>query len=203
MFEFQEKCGLKLVKELVEGEKNLSRIYGFILYTRENPYVVKVLQDDAFWNALNSISGSNWPIFAVRPLHEGQRVIKGSGHGCIGYLVPTWDEPEANLPVLKDFGLNSSEDLPLFVAFMWDDNDQLNEITIPIRGVDVDTTYNSIETIVKAITRVEKDVLPEYKQTVSVFRNVKSEIESLEFKYKIINRGRILNRFADFLKMFI
>lgn len=203
MFEFQEDCGLKLVRDLVEGEKNLSRIYGFILYTRKNPYVAKVLRDDDFWNALNSISDSNWPIFAARPLHEGRKVTKGGGPGHIGFLVSTWDEPDENLPVLKDFGLSSSEELPLFVAFMWDDNDELNEIAIPIRGTDVETTYNSIEAIVTAITNVEKEVLTENKQTVNVFRNVKSELESMEFKYKIIKRGRILKKFADFLSVFV
>lgn len=203
MFEFQENCGLKLVKDLVEGEENLSRIYGFILYTEASPYVVKVLQDDAFWDALNSISGSNWPIFAVRPLRRGQRSIKGYSPRVMSYLVPTWDEPKGNLSVLSDFGLKSSEDLPLFIAFMWDDNDQLNEIAIPIRGNDVDSTYQSLETIVKTIAQVECEVLPQYKQSINVFRNVKSELESMEFKYKLIERGRIVKRIADFLSSYL
>ena len=203
MFEFQKDCGLQLIKELVSGDKNLSRIYGFILYTDQNPYVVKVLQDDAFWNALNSISGSSWPIFAVKPLRKGEYVTKGGGGNGIGFLVYTWKEPNENLQVLSDFGLTSTEKLPLFVAFMWDDNDELNEVAIQIRGTDMDSTYHSLEEIVKVITGAVNAVLPEYKQTVNVFRNVKTVLESLDFKYKAIRRGKIAKRIADFLSVFI
>ena len=203
MVEFQKDCGLHLIKDLVSGDKNISRIYGFILYTDQNPYVVKVLQDNVFWNALNSISGSNWPIFAVRPLREGEYVTKGGGMNSIGFLVSTWKEPNENLQVLSDFGLCSSKNLPLFVAFMWDDSDELNEVAIQIRGTDKDSTYHSLEEIVKVITRAENAVLPEYKQTVNVFRNVKTELESLNFKFKAIQRGKIAKRIADFLSVFI
>ena len=203
MFEFQKDCGLQLVKDLVSEDKNLSRIYGFIIYTDQNPYVVKVLQDEEFWNALNSISGSNWPIFAVRPLRKGKYVTQGVGKNSIGFRVSTWKEPNENLQVLRDFGLTSTEQLPLFVAFMWDDNDELNEVAIQIRGKDKDSTYHSLEEIVKVITRAENAVLPEYKQSVNVFRNVKTALESLEFKYKAIQRGKIAKRIADFLSVFI
>lgn len=200
MFDFQRDCGLKVIKGLVSGE-NLSRIYGFILYTEQNPYVVKVLQDNAFWNALDSISGCNWPIFAVRPLQPGQNVIKGGRYG-LGMLVSVWDEPTENIPVLLDFGLKDSEELPLFVVFMWDDQDELNEVAIPIRGTDVDSTYRSLEEIVKVISVTEKNILPQYKQTVSVFRNVKAALEALDFKYKAVQRGKILKKIADLLSVF-
>ena len=72
MFPFEKECGLKIIKELVKGDKTLSRIYGFILYTDKDPYVAKVLRDEDFWNALDSISGANWPIFSVRPLRKGK-----------------------------------------------------------------------------------------------------------------------------------
>lgn len=102
----------------------------------------------------------------------------------------------------SDFGLTSTEQLPLFVAFMWDDNDELNEVAIQIRGTDTDSTYNSLEEIVKVITRAENAVLPEYKQTVNVFRNVRAELESLDFKFKAIQRGKIAKRIVDFLGVF-
>lgn len=59
MFSFEKECGLEIIKDLVKGDKTLSRIYGFILYTDQDPYVVKVLRDEDFWNALNSLSGAN------------------------------------------------------------------------------------------------------------------------------------------------
>ena len=203
MFEFQQECGLELIKDLVKDEENLSRIYGFILYTEKDPYVAKVLRDEDFWNALNTISGSNWPIFAVRPLREkqfGAPYTRGE-YQMIGFMV-AMDEPKGNIPIIKDFGLENTSDLPLFVAFMWDDNDNLNEVTIPIQGNSIDTVYHSIEEIVRAIARVENAILPEYKGSVNVFRNVKMELEHIRMKHTIIERGRILKKIADFCSVF-
>ena len=50
--------------------------------------VIKVLRDDDFWNALDSISGVNWPIFAVRLLSMGSYKIPFYGSNCSHYMVP-------------------------------------------------------------------------------------------------------------------
>lgn len=202
MFDFQKECGLKLIKDLVEGEENISRIYGFILYTEQDPYVIKVLQDDDFWNSLDSISGNNWPIFSARPLKKGQMEVKGAGQGFVSFLVPTWHEPQHNWPILHEFGLDSSEDLPLFIAFMWDDNDELNQISVPIRGDSINSVYASIKEIVKTISRVERDILPEFKRSVNVFRNVENELKALNYKYRVKRMGKIMQRIADFFSVF-
>lgn len=203
MFDFEKTCGLKLIKDLVGEDKNISRIYGFILYTEKDPYVAKVLRDEDFWNALDSISGANWPIFAVRPLRKGQYKMPSTSRNVISYMMPTWDEPRTNMPVLHDFGMKDSENLPLFMAFMWDDQDELNQIAISITGSDVDSVYHSIEEIVKAITRVESEVSPQYKRSVNVFRNVVTEINALNFRHKVIQRGKIAYRISEYLDIFV
>lgn len=204
MVPFEKECGLKIIKDLVKGDKTLSRIYGFILYTDKDPYVAKVLRDEDFWNALNSISGTNWPIFAVRPLRKGHYSIPSSGSSdMINYMVPTWDEPRANMQVLRDFGLKDTGNLPLFVAFMWDDTDELNQVAIPIEGKDIDTVYNSIEEIVKVVTKAESEVLPQYKGTVNVLRNIVTELKTLEFRHSVIKRGKIAFRLSEYLGLFV
>ena len=204
MVDFQEDCGLELVKNLVEGDSNLSRIYGFILYTEQDPYVAKVLRDDDFWNALDSISGANWPIFAARPLVKGFYKSPSSNDlNSIGFMVRTWTEPSSNMPVLLDFGLKNTENLPLFVVFMWDDNDELNQVAIPITGRTVDAVYHSIEEIVKAITKTEAAVEPKYKRTVNVFRNIVTELEALKFKHMVLQRGKIASHIYEFLNSFV
>ena len=203
MFDFEKTCGLKLIKDLVGEDKNISRIYGFILYTEKDPYVAKVLRDEDFWNALYCISGANWPIFAVRPLRKGKYKMPSTSGNVISYMMPTWDEPRTNMPVLHDFGMKDSENLPLFMAFMWDDQDELNQIAISITGSDVDSVYHSIEEIVKAITRVESEVLPQYKRSVNVFRNVVTEMKALNFRHKVIQRGKIAYRISEYLGIFV
>lgn len=202
MFPIQAKCGLDVVKDYVHNT-NTSRIYGFILYTKQNPYVAKVLRDNDFWDALDEKSGKNWPVFAVRPLDKGYYDTNTpSNPNTIGFMVQTWTEPSANKEILHEFGLSSSEDLPCFVAFMWDDNDNLQSITIPIVGKDVDSVFLSIETIVKIISDTEQRILPQYKRNVEVFRNVADELNALKFRYKMKSLGKITKMLSDFLGVF-
>ena len=203
MFDFQKDCGLQVIKELVKGDTNISRIYGFILYSEKDPYVAKVLRDEDFWKSLDAISGANWPIFAARPLQKGFFTTKGFTPNGIGMLIQTWDEPIVNNTVLDYFGLQDSQDLPLFVAFMWDDNDNLNQVSIHINGNSVDSAYSSLKEIVTVISNVEAAILPEYKGTVNVFRNVKTAIEALDWRMKAANRGKVVAKIADFLRVFI
>lgn len=202
MFDLQKECGLRVIKDLVKGDKTLSRIFGFILYTDKDPYITKVLSDQTFWNALNSISGTNWPIFAARPLQKGYYSYSGGRPGGAGFMVQTWTEPKGNLPILRDFGLKNSDELPLFVAFMWDDEDELHEATICIEGKTTDETYESLKNIVTAITKVEDAILPEYKGSVNVFRNVETEIDAMKFKRRTIMGAEIVKKFKDLLSMF-
>lgn len=203
MFDFQKDCGLQVIKELVKGDTNISRIYGFILYSEKDPYVAKVLRDEDFWKSLDAISGANWPIFAARPLQKGFFTTKGFTPNGIGMLIQTWDEPIVNNTVLDYFGLQDSRDLPLFVAFMWDDNDNLNQVSIHINGNSVDSAYSSLKEIVTVISNVEAAILPEYKGTVNVFRNVNTAIEALDWRMKAANRGKVVAKIADFLSVFI
>ena len=107
------------------------------------------------------------------------------------------------MQVLRDFGLENTESLPLFVAFMWDDTDELNQVTIPIQGKNKDAVYNSIEEIVKVITKAEAEVLPQYKGTVNVFRNIVAELDAMKFRHTVIKRGKIAYRLSEFLSVFV
>lgn len=206
MFEFEEECGLHVIKDLVK-DSNDSRIYGFILYTDADSYVCKVLKDNDFWTALDKISGSNWPVFAVRPLdklqfmQQSMRFSKAQGPS-VSYMVNTSSKADSNLPIIRDFGLDVDNNLPCFVVFMWDDNDELQQMIINIEGRDIDSVYHSIEEIIKAVTNAEKAVEPQYKRTVNVFRNVISELEGLNFRHKFIRRGKIVNKMAEYLMLF-
>ncbi len=193
MLDFKAQCGLKLVKELVLGDKNLSRIYGFILYTERDDCVVNALNDKAFWNSLDSISGDNWPIFAVRPLLPGHWESSGGGRAnSIGFIVTKYVEPDSNKTILQEFNIEDGRELPLFVAFMWNDNDIIEKIAVPIDGQNVDTVRNSLKTIVNTITDVENKIEPQYKQTESVFREVKEALEAQQFKPQVMKVAKVI-----------
>lgn len=185
MIDFQEKTGLKVIKDLVSGEKNLSRIYGFILYTEKDDDVIEALNKQSFWDALDSISGDNWPIFAVRPLLPGEwKTYGGGGRNSMSFMVSKYVEPESNKSILEEFNLKDGSELPLFVAFMWDNEDKINQIAVPIDDRDETSVRHSLKTIVNTITEVERRIAPEYKQTDAVFREVKQALEAQQFQPK-------------------
>lgn len=203
MYPLQKENGLELIKDNVK-DANTSRIYGFILYTDSDPYVKKVLRDDDFWDALDEKSGPNWPIFAVRPITKEKSGIKAlSNPKMIGFMVPESERKTSNETILKNFGLSSAKDLPCFVAFMWDDNDKLQSISVPIRGNNIDDCFDSIREIVVLITEAEKKVLPEYKRNVELFHIVADELKALQTRYTIKSIGRITKKFYDFFSSFI
>ena len=65
---------------------------------------------------------------------------------------------------------------------MWDDNNQLRQIDWKVNDYSIETAYNSIKEVVELISKAEQEILPEYKMSTSVFRQVKSEIEGSKFR---------------------
>ena len=43
-----------------------ANIFGFIAYSERNPYVIKVLQDNVFWQSLNART-EGWILYAIKP----------------------------------------------------------------------------------------------------------------------------------------
>ena len=198
MHEAQKKYGLKLIKDLVK-DNNLSRIFGFILYTDADAFVANALTNEGYWKSLDYISGDRWPIFAVRPLRKGNDVIYGGAPNGTGFLVTKWNEPIENLDVLTAFDIDNTKDLPCFVAFMWDDNDKIQSISIKIEGRTEPEVYERIKEIVTAIANAEKAVEPQYKRNVELFRNVEAELKGLKFRYK----WKVVNKALKFIKELI
>ena len=181
-----EKDKLSDIKNLVSGDTDLTRIYGIILYTDENPYVKKVLRDDDYWKSLDNRSGSRWPIFAIRPKKCPVYTPKGLPSNCSFELYDIGGDPADNILYLNDFGIEDIKELPLFIAFMWDDEGVLRQINVPIEGNNTESVYKSIESIVDTISQAEKQIKSENRGTVNVFREVKSSLEALQFRKKAI-----------------
>jgi len=180
MIPLKEEFGVEALRQKCEMSK--SRIYGFILYSDRDPYVKKALRDDDFWDALDRRSGPNWPIFSARPKKEGSYYTPEASPGTIQYLTRIWREPDDNQEFLELFGINSSRILPCFVAFMWDDNDELNRFIVKIESGSQDEVYKSLQGIIDTITDTESHILEEYKGSVNVFREVVNNLKDRKFQ---------------------
>ena len=201
MCAIQEECDLQLIKQLVD-DKNLSRIYGFILYTDKDLYVRKMLADKLYWEELDKKSGARWPIFTVRQLEKGHDEQIGAAPNGTSFMVKRWIEPPINMDVLHNFDIKSTEDLPLFVAFIWDKNDIVQSVSVSINGRSDSEVYNKVEEVVSAIARAENAVLPQYRQNEELFRNVKIELDALNFRYKANAIFKMAKKFIPLFKLF-
>lgn len=192
---------MQLIKQLVD-DKNLSRIYGFILYTDKDLYVRKMLADKLYWEELDKKSGARWPIFTVRQLEKGHDEQIGAAPNGTSFMVKRWIEPPTNMDVLQNFDIKSTEDLPLFVAFIWDKNDIVQSVSVSINGRSDSEVYNKVEEVVSAIARAENAVLPQYRQNEELFRNVKTELDALNFRYRANAIFKMAKKFIPLFKLF-
>ena len=200
MCAIQEECDLQLIKQLVDDD-NLSRIYGFILYTDKDLYVRKMLADKLYWEELDKKSGARWPIFTVRQLERGHDEQIGAAPNGTSFMVKRWFEPPTNMDVLQNFDIKSTEDLPLFVAFIWDKKDIVQSVSVSINGRSDSEVYNKVEEVVTAIARAENAVLPQYRHNEELFRNVKTELDALNFRYKANAFFKMAKKFIPLFKL--
>ena len=197
MIALNEEFGIEKLRGVCDNAT--SRIYGFIMYTRKHSYIVKVLRDNDFWNELDEISGANWPIFSIKPLDDGYYTRPRCSEEMCQMMVPIWKEPNSNRKFLDFFSLEESSDLPCFIIFIWKDNDEIEQIIWRFKNTNTQEAFDSIRRVVKIISSTEELILPEYKRSENVFRNVKENIEAVVFKQRLIHGARRLVSIKDFL----
>lgn len=195
MIELKKEMGITQIREI--SEHTVARIFGFIMYTRRHAYIIKVLRDNDLWSELDEISGANWPIFSVKPLSEGRYELLKSNRNLSQMLVPIWKEPNENKEFLSVFSLNESKDLPCFITFIWKDNDEIEQIVWKLSNKNKEEAFNSIREVVSIISETEELILPEYKRTENVFRNVKANIEARIAKHSIIRNLKTVLRLKE------
>ncbi len=126
-----------LDKEIENMHQNSElRTFGIILYTEENPNILKLLRDDDYWNALDSASGEKFYIFSVKP-KKGNFTFPKMKEGTLGLMKQIWDEPKDNKEILEIFEIKSTQKLPLFIIFTECDGHLLKkEIKIDEKNID-------------------------------------------------------------------
>ncbi|MDE6649718.1 MAG: hypothetical protein K2K45_07295 [Muribaculaceae bacterium] len=173
------------------------------MYTRSHAYIAKVLRDTDFWNELDEISGPRWPIFAVQPLAQGQYRYPAYPPGVLGMMVPTWEEPNENRKYLDVFSLEESSDLPCFIVFIWNDDDELEQITFKLSNSNLEEAFDSIREIVTVVSKAEQRIHPFYRKTDRVFSNVKKDIKAHMVQKKIKRSFEYFPYIYDFISRFL
>lgn len=76
------------------------------------------------------------------------------------------------------------------------------EMSIPIRSINTGPVYKPLDVIISTFLKTKVKILPEYKGTVSVFREVSENLSTLNLKHKILHTGKTLIQAAGFYLCF-
>lgn len=194
----QKEFSVELLRDKCINESN-SRIYGFILYTKGNPYVVKALKDQDFWDALDDLSGPNWIIFSVKPKPQQETYLLRKPCTRMKIVVPVNGE---NKKFLNFFGITDMDMLPCFMAFIWGDDGKLKTIACKIASEPETAVYKSLEEIVKIISKVEAQIPEQEKTTELVFQKVEKALKMRNLKYVILDAIQTIRNIKDFIGLF-
>lgn len=142
-----------------QSSPDVAQLFGVILYTDEHPNIKKVLRDQDYWDAFDTITGAEFAVFSIRPQQGQFRVPKMPG-GAHSMMVPIWVEPRENREMLQLFELTDTRKLPMLLLFTEVDGKYLS-IQLPIEDTSLDKTPGAIKTELEFATQAVAGVRQE------------------------------------------
>jgi hypothetical protein len=172
----------ELNEKLGEIEKPFL-LYGILLFTEENPYVIKTLKDPDLYDAIDIISGDEIMVFAAM-LFKGDSRHPTLPPGTLMRMNPIWVEPQENIKLLKWFDIKSSREFPLLVLFTYNmQPSQLLWQTYPIKESSTSDVFASIQqNLMLARKTIEKS---EGKKRIEILKRLKWKTKSIRTLDKI------------------
>lgn len=196
---------LNEIMDIYSGEKVIAKhvpvkIFGLIVYTDRDPFLIKCLRDDDYWKSLDLVSGQKWVILSVKP-KPGSYETPETPKSGFGFLVPIWKEPADNEKILDFLNIESTKDLPLLFVMNLNEAGEVLMSAIKITGKTPEETYVNLQNLILELTAVIERIKEEnYENSDAIFGLMKGRIESLIFFEKA--KGS-LNRWKEFKDIFL
>ena len=174
---------------LCEKHRQESRAlaFAFLIYDFTNPQVIKVLEDQDYWNALNAISGKFLSIYYIHS-HEKNFAedLKKSSFSEMRGLHPINTGISYNdlFPMLKKhLALNGNVKLPSILFFQVERKLLSDYFLIELSEEGIENSFNELKKyIVSAVKRLKMITPENYGNFQSIFENLKQEIRSTRFR---------------------
>lgn len=144
--------------------------FAFILYDFEHPELRKVLADDAYWYALNSISGKYLTVFSFHlPARTGR-----------GDRTPVRGSPfaDANHYVAELFGVTLPQSRPLILFFQIHANTISEPYLYVLKGDSMVEMFHEIRDALSDAVESVQSVRPEFRDnTEGIFNLIKNSLK--------------------------
>jgi hypothetical protein len=142
------------------GEASL---YGVVVYSSSHGHMSKMLQDAAYWAALDEASGPQWTVFIAAAV-PGRYAMQGGGiPGALSAIQMVWKEPAANRELIAAFDLESTEN-PQLVVFTGTPGGETISAAVKLSDSSVEGAYNSLKGVMKSVADVLDGMLDENRR---------------------------------------
>jgi len=174
------------------------KTFGIIVYTDENPNIVKLLKDDDYWNALVSSSGKKFTLFAVKP-KKGYAEFPKMQSNTMGFMQAIWKEPKDNLELLSILEVKSTQNLPLFFLFtkvgkyLLKNNISINDNDIGSALKQLQSIFYKIDKVIQSIKLMEEHPVQVHDKIAEVLKKDKffKTVTSADAIYKFLKKYAI------------
>jgi hypothetical protein len=187
-----------MILELYNKFNELSefKIFGILLYSNENPHIIKMLRDIDYYNSLNEKSGEDLIIFHT-PIQKGNYIYSSKGNSSLALMVRIWKEPEDNKKVLPIFEIKDSRELPVFTLFLFE-NGELHFFNNKIKYSSVEDSYLSLASVIDNIKPIYK---MNTKNKLNYFKLAKRKIKINKYVKNLGSLISILSKYRGATKM--
>lgn len=158
-------------------------LHALLMFTAEHAHVIKMLQDPAYYQALNEMTCNKIALFHTR-LFQGRFEPSGSPKDTLALMVPIWKEPSENKQLLTAFEMEDSRELPCLVVFLFHDG-FLQFAKSSIGGESKEDVFNLTSDIIKRL--------------VSVVDKTESKLGSMENAKFVMKKINIKRGFKNFI----
>lgn len=194
-------------------QDNRALAFAFILYDFENPQISKVLKDEDYWLALNSISGAYLTVFSLNfkpKINMKHRQVSGSQGMQMLTSLSIFENPSVGTNILIDryFGEGIEVEYPAILFFQVDNDSVIDSLLIELsEKEEIQKAFWELRNYISSSVNALKKITPENrKNSREIFdcleRNVKSTRNFKNARRMIRRAGSVLGLVSSIKGLF-
>lgn len=187
--------------EICEQHRREHRALAFalLLYRLEDASLIKTLQDEAYWNALDEMAGR---FVTVYVFYSPMRLPKSPDDP---WREKDVEEASAALELLQQhFSFGQRLNLPCMLFFQVQGNEVTDSYVVPLSQLSIEATFSEVREILDVTRRAVEKVRPENKNNAQeIFSLIRGELKDHHLARIITEGGKTFLSISKFVGMLV